>query len=117
MQRCSLRTAAGSPGMNDTPPSPSDPSQDQALVTQADLPSWLRILLIFLGLVFFLIGLVMLALPVLPQVWAFGLAALCFSLASHSAWLWLERKLRRWPKIHRTTVRWRARILAALPSN
>lgn len=96
---------------------PVDSSDEQALVAQADLPSWLRILLIFLGLVFFLVGLVMLALPVLPQVWAFALAALCFSLASHSAWLWLERKLRRWPKIHRATVRWRARILEALPSN
>ena len=84
---------------------------------QADLPSWLRILLIFLGLVFGMVGLVMLAVPVLPQVWAFALAALCFSLASHSAWLWLERRLRRWPKLHRATVRWRARILDALPNN
>lgn len=104
-----------------TPPNdpvpPADPSNERALVVQADLPSWLRILLIFLGLVFGLIGLVMLAVPVLPQVWAFALAAICFSLASQSVWLWLERKLRRWPKIHRATVRWRARILAALPSN
>lgn len=95
----------------------AEPLEEEALVVQADLPSWLRILLIFLGLVFGLVGLVMLALPVLPQVWAFALAALCFSLASHSVWLWLERRLRRWPKIHHATVLWRARILAALPNN
>ena len=100
--------------MNNDPTPSTVPVDEQALVAQADLPSWLRILLIFLGLMFGLIGLVMLALPVLPQVWAFALAALCFSLASHAVWLWLERKLRRWPRIHRVTVRWRARILAVL---
>ncbi len=80
------------------------------------LPTWLRATLVVAGLGFLLIGVVMLAIPVLPQVWAFALALVCFSLASRALWLWLERKLQRWPRIHDATAALRSNLLRRLSS-
>lgn len=78
------------------------------------LPRWLRVLLTLVGTTFLLIGIVMLAIPVLPQVWAFALAAVCFSVASQSVWRWLERRLRRWPRLHTRACSLRSWLLDRL---
>ena len=81
---------------------------------ERELPPWLRILLILVGTFFMLVGLIMLAIPILPQVWAFALAAMCFSLASQTVWRWLEYRLVRWPGLHTRACRLRGRMLDRL---
>ncbi len=78
------------------------------------LPAWLRVALAFVGTVFLLIGIVMLAIPVLPQVWAFLLAAVCFSLASEALWERLDGVLGRWPRLQNATRKLRLRSLSIL---
>jgi len=85
------------------------------IAAEDELPRWLRLLLLLIGGGFLLVGIVMLALPVLPQVWAFAMAGVCFSLASETVWRWTERHTRRWPRVHATTCRLRTGILSRLP--
>ncbi len=99
------------------PQSLTDPASTSSIESeQQPLPRWLRALLLLAGLVFLGVGIVMLAIPILPQVWAFAIAAVCFSLASRSVWLWLERKLRRFPRVHATATSLRERLLERLSS-
>lgn len=90
------------------------PLQPIDFESEQELPRWLRLLLVVVGSGFLLVGVVMLAIPVVPQVWAFALAGVCFSLASQTVWIWLERQLRRWPRVHARACTLRRGLLERL---
>ena len=74
------------------------------------LDGWLRTILLALGTVFVLIGLIGLALPVVPQAIPLALGAAMLSLASERLHHGILGLLSRWPAAARVLVSFRTRM-------
>ena len=70
-----------------------------------------RLLLLVLGWLLILVGIAGLVLPGIQGILTLGLGAAALSLVSQTALRWLHGALHRWPKVWRTTLRMRRRIL------
>ena len=92
-----------------------DPAEEQALEVHLEpLSPWLRWLLVALGSVALVIGLIGLALPIVPQAIPLLFAFTALSLASEGFWRFLERLLSRWPSLRARVARLRQRAHRAL---
>ncbi|MEM6704100.1 MAG: hypothetical protein AAF690_15385 [Acidobacteriota bacterium] len=74
------------------------------------LPTWVRALLFALGSLLVLVGLVALALPVVPQALPLAAGAALLSLASDRLYLFLRTRLRRWPWLWRPLRSFRIQV-------
>ncbi|HVS13375.1 MAG TPA: hypothetical protein VMV46_05610 [Thermoanaerobaculia bacterium] len=93
--------------MSELDPHPAPSNSEEAL---EPLPPATRIALWIVGTVFLLIGLVGLALPVVPQAVPLAIGAAFLSLASERFYSLLVRKVERWPKLARRLVQLRHRM-------
>jgi uncharacterized membrane protein (Fun14 family) len=89
------------------PQQPDRPSHEEAL---EPLPPATRIALWIVGTVLLLIGLVGLALPVVPQAVPLAIGAAFLSLASERFYGLLVRNVERWPRLAQHLVRLRHRL-------
>ncbi len=74
-----------------------DAPEPETTPLEPPLPHWLRVLLFVVGSVLLLIGLVGLALPVIPQTIPLAAGAALLSLASDAFYRFLRTRLRRFP--------------------
>jgi len=93
-------------------PQPGDPRRappdpDEIL---EPLPPTTRIAIWIVGSVFLLIGLIGLALPVIPQAVPLALGAALLSLASERFYTLLVKNVERWPRLAHHLARLRARL-------
>jgi hypothetical protein len=86
------------------------PGEDEVTVHLPELPAATRIVFLFLGGGFLLLGLIGLALPVFPQTVPLVLGAALLSVASQRVHDTLERWLNRWPRAAGAYARMRHRI-------
>lgn len=90
-------------------------SDDETLELHLEpLSPWLRWLLVALGSVALIIGLIGLALPIVPQAIPLLFAVTALSLASEGFWRQMERLLGRWPGLRARVVKLRHRAHRAL---